>query len=139
MADSHPLPTEETSSSNDLQVDETYYPGPIYDAALRGVMEADPAATCRFLGIPFTGVPELLPTEFPAWKKAVDLLMRVDPEWLAHVEYARRGDRKLVVRMLEYRCLIMRDYPESEVVQHTWEEVRSADGRARRGAGRRTR
>lgn len=75
-------------------------------------------AACRLLGVEVVGEPVVLPSEFPAWTKSVDLLLRVGPGRLAHVEYARRGERDLVARMMMYRCLIMRDYPDDVLGQH---------------------
>ena len=76
-------------------------PGPVYDSAVRGVMAGDPVAACRLLNIPITtpsGVPQILPTSFPIATKSADLLLRVGPGRLAHVEYVRRATTDLVAR-----------------------------------------
>jgi hypothetical protein len=82
-------------------------PGPVYDAAMRGVIEADPGVICRLLEIPVgtpNGAPELLPASFPSPGQTLhaDLVLRVGPDQLAHVEYERRPTGNLVARMHAY-------------------------------------
>jgi hypothetical protein len=85
--------------------------GPIFDTAMRGVMEADPGAVCWLLGVQVEGSPQVLPAVFPIGKLEVDLLLRVAVDQLVHVEYVRRVDADLVHRMLGYRSVISRDHP----------------------------
>jgi hypothetical protein len=96
--------------------------GDVYDIAVRGVIEGAPAAACRFLGIPAQQV-HVMPSVFLVRKLGADLLLRVGPRHLVHIEYMDRisHDRSktdLVTRMLGYRYVIMRDYPDDELSQH---------------------
>jgi hypothetical protein len=98
-------------------------PGPVFDAALRGVMEGDLLTATRLLGIPVTaprGVPEVLPASFvyPVGTLHADLVLQVGPARLAHVEYQGRDLADIVVRMLGYRWVIMRKYPTAVLSQH---------------------
>jgi hypothetical protein len=73
---------------------------------MRALMEGDPAAACRLLGVRAEGVPVVLPSVFPTHHLDVDLLLRVGPGRLAHVEYVRRASGDLVMRMLGYRWVL---------------------------------
>jgi hypothetical protein len=97
---------------------ESTRPGPVYDTAMRGVIEGDPVAACRLLGIEVVGQPQTLTTSFPIVTLAADLLLRVGPARLAHVEYVRRATGDLVTRMLGYRWAISRDHPGDQLSQH---------------------
>jgi hypothetical protein len=103
-------------------------PGPVYDAAMRGLMEGDPAAACRLLGVEVVGEPKVLPSVFSASSLTVDLLLRVAPGRLVHVEYVRAATRDLVTRMLGYRWVVMRDHPDDLLSQHV---VVLGEGRVR--------
>jgi hypothetical protein len=106
-------------------------PGPVYDTAMRGVFEGDPAAACDLLGIEITlpsGIPEILPTSFPVTTKSADLLLRVGSDRLAHIEYARHATADLVPRMLGYRSLFMLAHHHDLLVQHV---IVLGDGRVR--------
>jgi hypothetical protein len=94
--------------------------GPYYDAAMRGVMEGDTAAACRLLEVQTTGPPQIMPSSFafPAGTLSADLLLQVAPNRLVHVEYARRAEPDLAIRMLGYRWAIMRDHPKKQLSQH---------------------
>jgi hypothetical protein len=93
-------------------------PGPVYDTATRWLAERDPGRMCRLLGIPFTGTPQILPADFPVGKLSVDLLLRVGPKQIAHVEYTRKATGDMVARMMIYRGLIQRAYPKHHITQH---------------------
>jgi hypothetical protein len=99
-----------------------HQPGPVYDAVTRAVMESDPAAACRLLGIPITtpnGAPEVLPAKFPVIStRESDLVLRIGPNELAHVEYVRRVDDDLVPRMLDYRARIMLAHKDDTLRQY---------------------
>jgi hypothetical protein len=102
----------------DFESSEDGHPGPAFDDTMRSLMEGDLPGACELLNIPVDGEPELLPSEFPAWSKRLDLLIRVAPRRLAHVEYARRGEKAVVTQMLWYRCLVMRKYPDHHLDQY---------------------
>jgi hypothetical protein len=93
-------------------------PGPIYDAVMRGMFEADLPGACQLLGVPITVSPQAINATFPATTFSADLLARVGPNRLMHVEYVRKGSDELVPRMLIYRGLILRDHPKHVVSQH---------------------
>ena len=98
-------------------------PGPVYDRAMRGVVESDPAAVCRAFGIAVTtesGVPEVMSASFasPQEVKHTDALLRVGPDRLAHLEYQCRAANDLVARMWIYFGSIMRWYPEAQITQY---------------------
>jgi hypothetical protein len=78
-------------------------PGPVYDTAMRWLAERDPTRMSQLLGIPVTGTPQILPADFPVGKLSVDLLLRVAPLELAHVEYTVEVTSDLVSRMMIYR------------------------------------
>ncbi len=105
-------------ADNEPKEDRGPRPGPMYDAALRGMVEADPGAACRVLGIPAVGPVALLPTTFPLFTLTADLLLETAPGVLAQVEYMRDVPTDLVVRMLGYRYAIMRTHPGHELVQY---------------------
>ncbi|HST84303.1 MAG TPA: hypothetical protein VLL08_21380 [Kineosporiaceae bacterium] len=93
----------------------------MFDTVMRGVFEGDPVAACGLLGIEITttsGAPEVLPASFPAVTKSADLLLRVGPGRLAHIEYARQATSDLVPRMLGYRSLIMLAHLGEQLTQY---------------------
>ena len=98
--------------------DEKNHPGPIFDDAIRTLAEADLPGLCQLLDLKVVGEIEHLPSEFPSWSKRADLLLRVGPRRLAHVEYAYRGDKTIVPQMLWYRCLIMRKFGQDVLDQY---------------------
>jgi hypothetical protein len=98
-------------------------PGPIYDAAMRGVVEGDPAAFCRLLDIAVStggGQPELLSASFASPERTLhaDLLLRVGPTRLVHVEYERRPSVDLIARMFVYLLAILNHHSGAKVSQH---------------------
>lgn len=93
-------------------------PGPVFDTALRRMIEMDPVAACALLGVDLREPPEVLTATFPSSTLSADLLLRVGPARLVHVEYMRSGAADLVARMLVYRGLIMRTYPGQHLNQH---------------------
>jgi len=93
-------------------------PGPVYDAVLKAMFEFDLRGACRLLGVPVEGEPVALAVEFTLTTKVVDLLVKVGPNRLMHVEYARRASDELVPRMLLYRGLIMQQFPKHHLSQH---------------------
>lgn len=92
--------------------------GPVHDAALRSIMEADPAGACLLLGIPTPTSPVVLTASLPTATFAADLVLRMTPRRLVHVEYMRSGSSDLVARMLVYRGLLMRAHPRAYLSQH---------------------
>jgi hypothetical protein len=92
--------------------------GPVYDNAVRLLAAADLAAICAWLGIEadaeFVSASEAL----PAVTHYADLITRVGPGRLAHVEFVRRPTADLPYRMLEYRARIMRREPGVSVSQY---------------------
>jgi hypothetical protein len=90
------------------------HPGPVYDTAIRGVLEGDPSAVCRLLGILVTTPgqkPVVLSTSFayPVGALYADLVMRVGPGRLVHIECERKlSADEMVARMLGYRGVIQR-------------------------------
>ena len=93
-------------------------PGPVYDTVVRGLFEGDLAGGCRLLGIPVVGEPVALSGEFPMRKRAVDLVARVGPRRLLHVEYVTAVSWRLVPKMLLYRGLIMSRHKFHHVTQY---------------------
>jgi hypothetical protein len=98
--------------------DETASAWSVYDAVMKEMFERDLIGGCQILGVPVNGEPVALATEFKMTKRAVDLLARVGPRRLMHVECARRATWELVARMLVYRGLIMQSHPKDHVSQH---------------------
>lgn len=91
----------------------------VYEAAARRLFEIDPLAHCRFLGIPVTGMPEVLSETLPTITLPGDiLLIRVAPDRLAHVVHVLDRPVDLEARMMLYRSAIMRAYPDDEVSQY---------------------
>jgi hypothetical protein len=95
----------------------------VYDAAMRGVVDADPGAICRLLDIPVTtasGVPEMLQASFasPGVTLHADAVIRVGVNHVAHLEYERRPSTDLVARMLAYLLAIALRHPVGRVTQH---------------------
>jgi hypothetical protein len=93
-------------------------PGPVYDAALRRMVELDPAAICRLLGVEIGEPPRILSAELPTATLSADLVLRVAADHLVDVEYMRTTAPDLVARMLVYRGLIMRTYPGNQLTQY---------------------
>jgi hypothetical protein len=118
MRDSQAETLQDRARSSPAGVRESNQPGPIYDTATRWLAERDPGRLCRLLGIPVTERPQILPTEFSVGKLSVDLLLRIGPRELVHVEYTLRASADLVPRMMIYRGLIQRTYPKDHVSQH---------------------
>jgi hypothetical protein len=85
---------------------------------MRGLMEDDPVAACELLGVEVAGRPEVLPSVFSPGILTADLLLRVGPGRLAHVEYVRRASSDLAVRMLGYRWAVMREREGELLSQH---------------------
>ena len=100
------------------------HPGPVYDAAMHGVLAGDPGAACRLLGIAVTtpsGVPDVLSTAFPYPVGALyaDLVMRVGPGRLVHVEFERQlSAEEMVARMMGYRGVIQRRHRREVLDQY---------------------
>jgi hypothetical protein len=90
MADPRGTRRSVDASDENRKANENNRLGPIFDSTMRGVIEGDPMAACGLLGIEAATEPEILPSEFAAWSMRVDLLMRVGPGRLVHVEYGRR-------------------------------------------------
>jgi hypothetical protein len=86
-------------------------PGPLYDRATRRLVEADVAGFCAVLGVPIDpavpGAGSRLPSTFPGTTRTPDLLVRLRPGQLLHVEYQTTAGRGLALRMLGYRAAIM--------------------------------
>ena len=93
-------------------------PGPLYDLTLKDMFGFDLPGACELLGVEVEGEPVPLTVEFTLTSRVVDLLVRVGPGRLMHLEYARRAERDLVPRMLVYRGLIMQMFPKDLVEQH---------------------
>jgi hypothetical protein len=99
-------------------------PGPVYDGAIRAVLEGSPKATCHLLGIPITtddGAPVVLSASFsyPVGSLNADLVMRVGPDRLVHVEYERRlSANEMVARMVGYRGVIQRRHQGEVLTQY---------------------
>jgi len=92
--------------------------GSVYDNALRLLATVDVAALCRWLGVEVGGDPERLSEALPARTQHADLIVRVGEGRLVRVEFVRRPDATLPLRMLEYRARIMRREPGHTLVQH---------------------
>jgi len=106
-------------------------PGPVFDRAMRRVAEGDLTAFCEWLEVDLDGPAQILSGSFPAATLHADLLVRVSPRRLMHVEYMRTPPADLAVRMIGYRASIMRSHPGMQVSQHAIVlgegRVRSAD------------
>jgi hypothetical protein len=85
---------------------------------MKEMFERDLIGGCHILGVPVNGEPVALSTEFKMTKRAVDLLARVGPGRLMHVECTIRATQTLVARMLVYRGLIMQSHPKHHISQH---------------------
>ena len=99
-------------------------PGPVYDGAMRGVIEGDPVAVCRLLGIPIStkrGAPQLLSSSFgyPMGALYADAVIRVGLRRIVHLECERqlRAD-EMVARMLGYRGVIQRRHRKEVLSQY---------------------
>jgi hypothetical protein len=72
------------------------------------------------LGAPVgDGTPELLQTTFPGTgERTVDVLARVAPGQLVHVECQTRPEPGMALRMLDYRFRIMQAHPKERLRQY---------------------
>jgi hypothetical protein len=61
----------------------------VYDAAVRRLVELDPVAICRLLGVPVAHRPRILSAELPTGTLSADLVLRVGADQLMHVECMR--------------------------------------------------
>ncbi|WP_088281346.1 hypothetical protein [Kineosporia sp. A_224] len=94
--------------------------GPVFDRAMRRLVAADLPGFCRVLGVdvePVDGAVPVLASRFPSGDLDADLLVRVGPGRLLHVEYQRRGEAGLARRMLRYRGAVMDAYPQDDLEQ----------------------
>jgi hypothetical protein len=103
-------------------------PGPVFDRAMRRVAEGDLVAFCQWLEVDLAGPAQILSGSFPAATLHTDLLVRVGPQRLMHVEYMRSPPPDLAVRMIGYRASIMRSHPGMQISQHA---IVLGDGRVR--------
>jgi len=106
-------------------------PGPVFDRAMRRVAEGDLTAFCEWLQVDLEGPTQILSGSFSAATLYADLLVRVNPRQLIHVEYIRSPAPDMAVRMIGYRAQIMRYHPNLQVSQYAIVlgegRVRSAD------------
>ncbi len=84
---------------------------------MRLIAEGDLAAFCLWLGAGLDGQAELLSGSFPAQTLHADLLVRLGPQRLLHVEYMRDAQPDLSVRMAGYRFRIMEKHPGHGIQQ----------------------
>jgi hypothetical protein len=82
------------------------------------MVERNPAALCRLLGVSSVEAPQILSAELPIATLSADLLLRVSDDHMGHVEYMRTTASDLVARMLVYRGLILNKYPDHRVTQY---------------------
>jgi len=93
-------------------------PGPRYDRMMRRIVEEGSfLGFCRWLQVPVEGTPQFVSGSFPSETLYTDLLARVGPGRLLHLEYMVRPDADVPVRMLGYRAQIMRRNPGMQVTQ----------------------
>jgi hypothetical protein len=92
-------------------------PGPIYDRAMRSLVQSDPPTVCRLLGLPELSV-QVQPSVLSNTSLTADLILRLGPQRLANIEYVTTVRPGLVTQLLGYRFAIMRDYPDHELTQH---------------------
>jgi hypothetical protein len=103
-------------------------PGPVYDTALRRLMERDLTALGALIGVPVSAQARILSAKLPVSTLEADLLISPEPGHLIHVEYARTGTPDLAARMLVYRGLIVREHPSQRLTQYV---IVLGDGRVR--------
>jgi hypothetical protein len=102
------------------------HPGPYIDEALRTIAEEDPDAFCGWLG-EFPEHPvEILSSNFVKESMEADLVVRVAPDRLAHVEYIQDPRRAAAIKMVAYRGQLMRIHPGCSIKQYA---VVVSDGR----------
>lgn len=100
-------------------------PGPVFDRAMRRVAEGDLAAFCQWLEVDLAGPAQILSGSSPAATLHTDLLVRVGPQRLMHVEYMRSPPPDLAVRMIGYRASIMRSHPGMQISRGRPASIRS--------------
>jgi hypothetical protein len=96
---------------------QTKRPGPIYDRMMRGIAEIEFAALCAWLGIHLEGETEFLSSVFARETQEIDLLARVGPERLLHLEYMRSPEPDMAARIVTYRGHIMRRHLGEQITQ----------------------
>ncbi|GAB3262904.1 RpnC/YadD family protein [Kineosporia babensis] len=92
-------------------------PGPIYDRVMRRLVEGDLPAFCDWLEVKWDIAPRVLPGTFPAESLTADLMARIGPKHMLHVEYMRRPTPDVGGRMVAYRAQVMRRYPGTQLTQ----------------------
>jgi hypothetical protein len=99
-------------------------PGPVYDEAMKGLIEGDPVAVCRLLGIPIStkrAVPQLLSSSFgyPMGALYADAVIRVGVHRIVHLECERQlRAHEMVARMVGYRGVIQRRHRKEVLSQY---------------------
>jgi hypothetical protein len=84
---------------------------------MRQIVEGDLPGVCRWLGVRREGAPQVLSSNFPAVTLSADLVARVGPRRLLHVEYVGRPAADLRDRMALYWALLRREHPGHRVLQ----------------------
>ncbi len=92
--------------------------GPRYDRMMRRIVEeGNFPGFCAWLGVQLKGEPQFVAGNFPSETLYTDLLARISPDRLLHMEYMVRPAADVPVRMLGYRAQIMRRYAGKQVTQ----------------------
>jgi hypothetical protein len=85
---------------------------------MRAIAAADPSAFCEWLEVEVDGDrPELLSADFPAETLHADLVARVGQDRLLHVEFIRKPERDMAIRMVGYRAHLMKRHPGASIGQ----------------------
>jgi hypothetical protein len=74
----------------------------IYDNAANLIVGTGAASLCRWLGHPINEPPRALPTRLPTTTIFPDSCFERAEREALHIEFQRRGDRKVGLRVLEY-------------------------------------
>jgi hypothetical protein len=92
--------------------------GPIYDRAMRTLIEDDLGAFCEWLGEPHEAEADLMSSSFTAETMHADLVARVAPGRIVHAEYILQPNRAMTVRMVAYLARLLREYPDHSITQY---------------------
>src|SRR5690348_116416 len=96
----------------------SYRPGPIYDRAVRTLVEDNPGAFCDWLEEPHDDHMAVLPSTFVSESLRADFVAKLSADRLLHVEYIREPSRAMAVRMVAYLARLMRAHPGCSITQY---------------------
>ena len=93
-------------------------PGPLYDRAIKQITKTNLPAFCDWLRVGRETAPEILNSEFLAETRTADLIAKIGPRRILHVEYVRKLEPNLAARITNYRSHIMREHPRMSISQY---------------------